>query len=267
MSPTPPAAPAPSLLSLARAVAAPLLLLGACWAGSGAFPTPDENWERRVAIYGSVLVIYLLVAWLVSALVPVALWGRRTLVVSAVVLLALAMAGNLLELAGVTDAVKLGFGAIVGVAIARMVERPWWLLPICVLVPLADAWSVFSDRGVTHAVVERAREDPTWINWPTIATPIAGYEYSASPRIGIVDVLFLAVFLTVAWNFHMGLVRGALLLPLGFVATNALIFEGAVPQAIPALPLLCLAFLMVYAGPLLRDACVAWRARARGRSA
>ena len=225
-------------------------------------PAPDSNADIRLAVYAShavwfagVVTFVVVVAGAWAAPVRVLLGGVAALLVLVVVL-------NLYDVDVASDIAKVAFGALAGTAFVRAIERPWWLLPICVLVPLADAWSVFSSRGVTHAVVERAREEPRWLDWPTIATPIAGVPYEAFGRLGIVDVLFLAVFLGAALRWSLGVRRAAPALAIGLLATSVIVVEG-VDVAIPALPLLCIAFVAACAPALLRDARDA-RAATRG---
>lgn len=139
----------------------------------------------------------------------------------------------------------------------RAIERPWWLVPICICVPLADAWSVFSERGVTKAVIDRAQEEPAWVNWPTLAVPIAGFPYEQFGRLGIVDVLFLALFLAAATRWSSACCAASSPCPWAWATTSVLVFE-AVDVAVPALPLLCIAFLLAYAPAIWRDARSAW---------
>jgi hypothetical protein len=239
------------LFVLAAALAA--LLLGATQV-----PRPHSVATFRLAAYGTQGVYYLVVACVVACIVG--WWNAplRWLLAAVVTLFALLMVLNVAGVPVASDLAKVGFAAVAGAAFVRAVERPWWLLPIAVCVPIADAWSVFSSRGVTHAVIHHARRQPKFIDWPTIATPIAGFPYHAFGRIGIVDVLFASLFLGIATRWQLGIRRGVVALAAGFLSTTVLVFEGAV-SAVPALPLLCLAFLLAYAVPLARDARAARR--------
>lgn len=204
------------------------------------------------ALWFSVIVVFAVVAgeWWTA---PV-----RWLLTSIAALFVLVMALNVLDVDVASDVAKVAFASAAGIAFVRAIERPWWLLPVCVLVPLADAWSVFSSRGVTHAVVERAREEPRWLDWPTIATPIAGVPYEAFGRLGIVDILFLTLFIGAAIRWKLGVGAAAVAMVAGLLATTVLVVE-AVDIAIPALPLICLAFLLACGRALVRDALLASR--------
>lgn len=216
-------------------------------------PRPATDTQLRVAVYASHVAWF--AAMVAVAFVIAGAWVAplRVLLGSIVALFALVVVLNAYDVDVASDVAKVAFGAAAGTAFVRAIERPWWLLPICVLVPLADAWSVFSSRGVTNAVVERSREEPRWLEWPTIATPIAGVPYEAFGRLGIVDVLFIAVFLGAAIRWSLGTRRAAPALVLGLLATSVIVVEG-VDVAIPALPLLCVAFLLACGPALLRDA-------------
>ncbi|MCW2959687.1 MAG: hypothetical protein JWM25_53 [Thermoleophilia bacterium] len=226
------------------AVAAVLLL-------APLLPEPTSADSYRVALYLSGVVFFLLVGWFCASLLPLRARSVRWTVVAVIGLLAAVLTLNVLEVPVASDIAKVSFGALAGIGLARAIERPWWLLPICVCVPLADAWSVFSSKGVTNAVVERAKTEPAWIEWPTIAAPIAGLPYEYFGRLGIVDILFMTLFFAVAAFADLGLRRAAWILPLGFVATTAISAETEL--AIPALPILCLLFLILFMPALVRD--------------
>lgn len=230
----------------------PLGALIACWLLAPLLPAPHSLTSFRIAAYASTAVFFALVlVALVHAVALVRTSGRR-IALLALGLAALVMALNLLAVPVASDLAKLAFGAVAGAGVVRVVERPWWLLPVAVCVPIADAWSVFSQRGVTHHVVARAKEDPAWLDWPSVAVPIAGLDYGDFGRIGITDLVFVALFVAAAARWGLGVRRTATALAVGFVATEVWAVEGS-GTAIPALPLLCLAFLAVTVPALVRD--------------
>lgn len=243
-----------SLLAVMAAIVAVLLL-------APLVPEPRTATGFRLRAYGTHGVWFVTLLVLASLVAPTWSAPRRRLAWMLVVLAAAVIAGNALELFRAVEPVKIMFGALAGAAFTRALERPWWLLPICLLVPAADAWSVFSERGVTNEVVDRAAENPEWILWPTIATPIAGYDYELFGRLGIVDVLFAGLFLGAASRWGWPIWRGILALALSLLLTSVLVFETS-GIAVPALPMLCLACLVAYAPQLLGDARAAWRGRA-----
>jgi len=215
-------------------------------------PTPGTERLYRWDAYASSLVFFLLVAQFCRRSDRVRAVSRAAVITLVCGALAAVIVLNLADVEIASDIAKIAFGAVAGMSFVRAIERPWWFLPICVCVPLADAWSVFSSQGVTRAVVNKAADNRNWLDWPTIATPIGGLPYEFFGRIGIVDIIFLTLFLGAADRFGLGVRRGLIALPLAFVATNVIAFEGWV-DAVPALPLLCLAFLGAYGAALWRD--------------
>jgi len=215
-------------------------------------PRPSSLPELRLAAYLPSVAFFAVVGAFVIAVLALDVRSGRLIGTLVAVLAVLVIALNVLSIPVASDLAKIALGTLAGLGMARLLERPWWLLPVCLCVPAADAWSVFSSRGVTHAVVERAQQDRSWLDWPTIATPIAGFEYAAFARIGIVDVLFLALFLAAAWRWDLGVVRCAVVLPLAFVVASVLVLED-VARAVPALPVLCLGFLAIAIVPMWRD--------------
>ncbi|MCW2926660.1 MAG: hypothetical protein JWM86_628 [Thermoleophilia bacterium] len=234
------------------------LVASAALALAPLLPGPTSLDEYRVAAYVSHAAWFALVtalAWSVAVAWPAPM---RLLLAGVALSFALVVVLNVADVDIASDVAKLCFGSLAGVAFVRAIERPWWLLPIFLLVPAADAWSVFSDQGVTNQVVERARDEPRWIDWPTIASPVAGVDYEFLGRLGIVDVLFLALMLAATVRWGLGIRRALVLLPTGLLLTTILVIER--PQdALPALPLLCVAFLLATGPALVRDARAAWR--------
>lgn len=237
-------------VALAALLAAMLLL-------AQAVPAPEDFAGFRIRAYSAHAAYYLVLVLLVAELVR--LWPisiRRLLVAMAAAFLGV-VALNLAQVPVVSDLAKILFGALAGTAFVRTIERLWWLAPIGLLVPLADAWSVYSERGVTRAVIDRGQGEPAWITWPTIAVPVPGYPYEQFGQLGIVDVLFIALFLGAATRWQLGVRRGIAAMWVALMATSVLLFE-AVDVAVPALPLLCIAFLVAYAPAIWRDARSAW---------
>lgn len=232
--------------------------LVAVWLVAPLLPQPTTLGAYRVAAYGSAAVFFALLGVVALGAIHELLRLRtRTLVLGAVGAFVAVMALNVLDVEVASDAAKVVFALAAGTAVVRVIERPWWLVPVALCVPIADIWSVFSDKGVTKAVVNKAAEEPRWIDWPTIATPVAGYDYDAFGRLGIVDVFFLTIFLAAAVHWSLGARRLAVALPLTFVCTIVVVNEW-IDTAVPALPLLCLAFLVLAWPGLWRDLRAEW---------
>lgn len=245
-----------------RAAVACAFALVAIWLLAPFAPAPTSLATYRVAVYGSALAFFVVLGVVVlGAVLELTRVRTRTVVAAAIAAAALSMLGNVLDVPVASDVAKVCFAILAGVAMVRVIERPWWLLPIALCVPVADIWSVFSDQGVTKAVVDKAAKEPRWIDWPTIATPIAGFDYDDFGRLGIVDVFFLTIFIAAAVRWSLGARRLTVALPLTFVATVVIVNEW-IDTAVPALPLLCLAFLVLAWPGLWRDLRAEWRGTA-----
>ncbi|MCW2950303.1 MAG: hypothetical protein JWN41_1316, partial [Thermoleophilia bacterium] len=179
------------------------------------------------------------------------LGGRRLAVIALCALVAVVVL-NVLEIPVASDLAKVVLALSAAPVLLLPIDRPWWLLPLAILLPAADVWSVYSSRGVTHAIVSRAAHDKSYIDWPTIATPIAGFDYPDFGRSGIVDVLFLTLFICAAVRWKLGARRLVFVLPLSVVATMVLAYETSL-RAVPLLPMLCLGFLICTLPALWRD--------------
>jgi hypothetical protein len=223
-------------------------------------PMPRTASTFRLAAYPTSFAFFLAYGTLVVALTPLLEHRGRWFAGGVALSLVGVIITNSLGLPVVSDITKLAFAILAGFGFAVLIERSWWLLPIALLVPVADAWSVFNSRGVTNAIVERAERNEAWIDWPTVAVPIAGFPYADAARVGIVDFLFAALFLGVAARFELGLWRGVVGISAAFALTNLVAFESTL-GAIPALPLLCLVMLVVYGRSYVRDLREEWRSR------
>jgi hypothetical protein len=230
------------------------LALLACWLLAPLVPAPSTLNEFRAAAYGGATLFFVMTGgvFLVAAS-QLGTRSARVLALGTALLLMLVMALNIGGVDVASDAAKLVFAVLLGCLVVRAIERPWWLLPVAVCVPLADAWSVFSSRGVTHAVVDKAVREPRWIDWPTVAIPLPGFDYEAFGRMGVTDFFFLALFIAAAVRWRMGARRFAIALPLSLIASIVIVNERWIDTAIPALPLLCLAFVVLAAPALWRD--------------
>ncbi|MCJ7795153.1 MAG: hypothetical protein MUQ56_00010 [Thermoleophilia bacterium] len=124
-----------------------------------------------------------------------------------------------------------------GILLARQVAAAWWLAAFAGVAILADAWSVFA--GPTRQVVEHAPRalDYVLVHFSPLGGPLAGLG------LGMSDLVFLALFL--AGSRALGLiVRGGYAAMLGSFVVTVMLAVWWKP-AVPALPLLSLAFLAV----------------------
>jgi hypothetical protein len=228
--------------------------LGALLAGLAAWETfagslPDRGVAIDVAI-ASCLLIPATFATLWLAL-PLAQAPRLPLAGLALGLIALAL--GLVELDGLFNVAKLAAYAVLGFWLAQLLELLSSVVIIALLVPFADAFSVW--RGPTKEIVEGK---PGLFDTISISFRLPGEDGSAN--LGPPDVAFFALFLSTAarHGLRVGWTWASMtgLLSLTLVATAVFDLNG-----LPAIPALAVGF-------LLPNADLLWRAlRRRGAEA
>jgi hypothetical protein len=145
---------------------------------------------------------------------------------------------------------KTVLGAAVGFWIAAALERAWWGALVALVAPVFDVLSVL--RGPTRVLLEEA---PEQLPWFTVALAVGGYSLAeGASQLGVADLLFYGLFLGAARRFGLRAGLTAVAMSVSFVATIAAALWWT---ALPALPLLAGAFLLVNADRLLAD----WRTR------
>jgi len=151
---------------------------------------------------------------------------------------------------GVSDVLK-ALGALgAGLGLAQTLQRPWWTMPTVLCVTVADVWSVFAQSGVTRTVVEEA---PSLLPLATLQLPLPGASYGQGLALGVVDVLFIGLFMGVAWGWGFARWRAELGIGAGLaLVTAASIWHDGRP--VPALPGIGVAWLLACAPELIRDA-------------
>lgn len=124
-----------------------------------------------------------------------------------------------------------------GIVLARQVAAAWWLAAFAGVAILADAWSVFA--GPTRRVVEQAPGvlDYVLVHFSPLGGPLAGLG------LGMSDLVFLALFLVGSRALGLNVRLGYAAMLGSFVVTVMLAVWWK--PAVPALPLLSLAFLAV----------------------
>lgn len=164
----------------------------------------------------------------------------------------------LLGLDGAFNVAKLAAFALVGFALLWLFEALWWIALVAVLVPWIDVWSV--SAGPTRHVIE---ERPGIIERFAVGSPFPG-ELSVI-YLGPPDVIFFALFLAAAKRFGLRVgwtwtgMTGLLSL------TLAIVVLGDV-SGLPALPAVCLGFILPNADLLWRQAREALRTHGAARS-
>ena len=130
---------------------------------------------------------------------------------------------------------KVLIGASLGLLAAAVMEEPWNVGLIAVVVVAVDAYSVFA--GPTKAIVEN---QPGLLSALTV--PMAGPGRAEAALIGITDFVFLALFCAAALRFRL---RPVVTIPLCCASlTVTILLTTALDRALPALPLLSAAFVL-----------------------
>ena len=242
---------AASLLSRRRTGALAALLVVLIAYGASARHLPELPSDFDVAFYALVVLpAFAAAIWLA---LPVAGLGTKPLLVLAAAAGALAVVLSLLDLESAANVAKLACYALAGFTFLSLFEELWWLTLVAVLVPWVDIWSVAA--GPTEYVVE---ERPGIFEQVAIAFPSPGE--TAVVNIGPPDILFFSLFLAAADRFQLRVTATWVGMTACLGATLALVWYWEDVAGLPALPAVCLGFLLPNADLLWRDV---RRARAR----
>lgn len=203
----------------------------------------------RADIMLSSALVLSLVAVLVWGLLPLHALGRRLPLLTAAAL-PLAILFVWLGWAPLANVAKVVAAAALGIWIAEELEKLSWIVIVAVVSAAVDVVSVAA--GPTKAILDKG---PVVVGYFTVAVTWAGYTYGeARTMLGISDVIFLALYLGSARRFGLRVGWSAVAMVVSFLATIAAAMWWT---ALPALPLLSVAFLAVN-GDLL------WRKLRRG---
>jgi hypothetical protein len=141
---------------------------------------------------------------------------------------------------------KLACYALVGFWFLTLFEELWWIALVAVLVPWVDIWSVAA--GPTEYVVE---EQPGLFERLSVGFPSPGE--TGTVNVGPPDILFFALFLAAADRFALR-VSWTWVAMTGFLAgTLVLVWTWDDISGLPALPAVCLGFLIPNADLLWRN--------------
>jgi hypothetical protein len=212
--------------------------------GAVAGRLPELPSELDVVFYVAIVLPALAAAiWLA---LPLA--GARTRILLALTAAAGAFAVLLvlIDIDSVANVAKLACFALGGFTFLSLFEELWWLTLVAVLVPWVDIWSVVA--GPTEYVVE---ERPGIFENVAVGFPTPGD--SATVSIGPPDILFFALFLAAADRFELRVVATWVGMTACLAATLALVWHWDDVAGLPALPAVCLGFLVPNADLLWRD--------------
>jgi hypothetical protein len=206
------------------------------------------------AIRADVIVSMALGVALLGIMVGAVVTARlstRTMLVVAGVGLACAVLGTVLGVVALSDLGKIAFGAGVGYWLGTTLTELTDDLRVIVVLALAagvfDAASVFLPQGPTHLLLTKA---PQTVTYFVVAFPTMGYAVrDAYSGLGTTDVLFFTLYLAAAVGFGLRVRLTLVAMVASFVATVTIALYS---RALPALPLLSLAFLATNADLIAR---------------
>jgi len=244
---------AASLLSRRRAAALGIVLVGLVGYGAVAPHLPGLPSGVDVAFHA--VVVFPAFAAAIWLALPLARLGSIHLVVLALGAGALALCLTVLDVDSAANVAKLACFALVGFGFLTLFEELWWLVLVAVLVPWVDIWSVAA--GPTQYVVE---ERPGIFEKVAVAFPTPGE--TATVNLGPPDVIFFSLFLAAAARFALRVPGTWIGMTACLAATVVLVWSWDSVAGLPALPAVCLGFLLPNADLLWREV-----RKARSRSA
>ncbi len=226
----------------AATLAALLVALVAYGAGAEHLPGLPSGLD---VVFHSAIVFPAFAATIWLAL-PLARAGNRALLVTAAVVGVVALTLTLLDVDSAANVAKLACYSIVGFWFLTLFEELWWITLVAVLVPWVDIWSVAA--GPTEYVV---KERPGIFEQVSVAFPSPGE--TATVNIGPPDVLFFALFLAAADRFGLRVAWTWVGMTAFLAGTLVLVWSWEDIAGLPALPAVCLGFLLPNADLLWRN--------------
>ena len=222
-----------------------LAVLGATLIAYGA--SAEQLWGLPsgldVAVHS--LLVFPAFAAAIWLALPLARAPSKRLLVSAAVVALAAFGLTLIGAGSAANVSKLACYALLGYWFLSLFEQLWWVTLVAALVPWVDVWSVAA--GPTRYIVE---EQPGFFQRVSVAFPTPGE--TATVNIGPPDVIFFALFLAAADRFRLRVAWTWLAMTVCLAATLALVWTWNV-SGLPALPAVCLGFLLPNADLLWRD--------------
>lgn len=224
-------------LRSALAAAAVLIVVGAL---SGRLPA----FALRPDIVVSAAISLAVVAWFVAALYPMRRLGNRLLLVAAVAL-PLGAALTWVGLPPLANVAKVVGAVALGTWVAENLERVSWVVLVAAVSAVVDVVSVYG--GPTRRLLE---EGPRVVGYFTVTLTWIGYRPSEGyTALGVSDVVFFALYFAAARRFGLRPTASVAAMLASFLVT---IVAALWWDALPALPLLSVAFLAVNADRLWR---------------
>jgi len=235
---------ATSVLSRRRATALGVVLVALVAYGALAPHLPALRSDLDIAFHAAIVFPAYAAAILLA--LPLARLATLPLLALAATAGALALVLSLLDVDSVANVAKFAAFALVGFCFLTLFEELWWLTLVALLVPWVDIWSVAA--GPTQYVVE---ERPGIFERIAVAFPTPGD--TAVLNLGPPDVVFFALFLAAAARFGLRVPATWIGMTACLSATVVLVWSWEGISGLPALPAVCLGFLVPNADLLWRD--------------
>ena len=234
---------AASVLTRSRTIALAALAAALVVFGAAAPRLPELPGDLDVLFLSLVVLpAYAALIWLA---LPVARAGTSTLLVTAALAGALAFGLEVLGAQSGGNFAKLAAYSLAGFAFLTLFEELWWIALVAVLAPWVDIWSVAA--GPTEYVID---ERPGIFERISVELPATGG--SSSVNVGPPDVLFFALLLAAADRFGLRVGWTWAGMTTCLAATLVLVWTWDV-AGLPALPAVCLGFVVPNADRLLRS--------------
>jgi Ca2+/Na+ antiporter len=214
----------------------------------------SESWWSASTWWDVAFLAFVLIP-AVFALVYLALpwWNAHGLLLVGLAFVVLAVVLQLSDLDAGANFAKLGAATALAFWFLFYFESASWVVIVALIVPWVDAYSVW--RGPTRHIISEQKELFTTLSF---AFPIPGEHGSAN--LGLPDLVFFALFLAATARFGLRRKLTWALMTASFGATMALAVYFDL-SGLPALPLLCLAFLAPNADLLYRKVSAGRRSR------
>jgi len=182
-----------------------------------------------IVVYGGAASTALVALAIAARSYPPWKWRLATIAVAGVVL-AIAAWGSVTGMVAplAVSASLVAAAWAIGTSIGRRIEHPGHLLPACVVVACADATSMISQFGPTHAIAESEAA----LSLFTVGFPVPGTSIFA-PVLGVGDLVFVALVFGAVAAHRLSLARAALLCGLGTAVAGAA--SAGLGTAVPAL--------------------------------
>jgi len=232
------------VLTRGRAVGLAALLVSLVAYGGGAEHLPGLPSGLDVVFHSA--IVFPAFAAAIWIALPLARAGNRVVLAAAAVAGIAALTLTLVEVDSAANVAKLACYALVGFWFLTLFEELWWIALVAVLVPWVDIWSV--GAGPTEYVVE---ERPGLFERVSVAFPNPGE--TATVNIGPPDILFFALFLAAADRFALRVTWTWMGMTVLLAGTLMLVWTWDDIPGLPALPAVCLGFLIPNADLLWRN--------------